>query len=689
MGTRTPRQAVGATSATNKRWLLRQISIFSDLSDIQLNFIGPRSRLVEVEKEAVIYRQGDPPDAFYAVASGRVRLYVLGHLGKTETLEFLHRGDYFGTISILTNEPHSVTAMAVNDSLLLKIKRTDFEEILKEVPQVAIHLSTTLSRRLRQKDVPVKRVFESTLISLYSPLKGAGRTTYAINLAGSLWKETGKRVILVDISPTGKAVCGALGLTQCPTPIQLKGTAFDQSRVGGAIAQHPGIGIDTLNIVHDPKVTSDVTHVTPLLSYLANLYHFVLTDLPHEMDRTVFKALAQADWIHLVCDNSRIHLEGMRQLIQELEKTLQQATDRIRLIVNEVEAGVSVEERMTILEHKVYATLPLVEQTPAAGHPTVLAHPEWDYARAIRRISREIGEVLVGLVLGSGAALGLAHIGVLKVLEEENIPIDIISGSSIGALLGALWAKGFSSREMEQIAGTFRPKRSLLKLIDPSFPKFGIFKGGQVTRLLNQYLGGLTFRDLKLPLKVTACDYTRRELVVLDEGSVVQAVRASVSIPAIFEPIKVGGRYLIDGGVLDPVPVDVLTQMGVHKIIAVNALPSPEDIHRRQEELHQEREQLYREAVAMGAFSLWKYRLRRSWWNWLDSNIFDVIMHTMQGMEYVLAEAGCAQADVVLHPTVPRVNWFEFYSVDQLIHRGEEEAQEHLPAIKKLVFETT
>ena len=81
------------------------------------------------------------------------------------------------------------------------------------------------------------------------------------------------------------------------------------------------------------------------------------------------------------------------------------------------------------------------------------------------------------------------------------------------------------------------------------------------------------------------------------------------------------------------------------------------------------------------------FRIRQEFWNWMDTNIFDVIMHTMQGMEYVLAEAQCAQADVALHPTIPRVNWWEFYNVDQLIRRGEEEAEAHLPEIKKLVFE--
>lgn len=676
-------------AAANKRWLLRQISLFANLTDIQLDFISVRSRLVEYEKGELIYRQGDPPDAFYGLVSGRVRVFVdPPHGGRQETLEVLHRGDYFGTISLLTNESHSVTTQAVNDSILFKVKRPDFEIILKEIPEIAIHLSTTLSRRLRQRDIPQKRVFESTLIALYSPIAETGRTMYGINLAVSLKKETGKRVIVLDISPTGEEVCRALGVTRCPVPLRLKGVSFDQSHVGNAIVEHPACGFHTLNVAHDPKVVSDVTQITPLLSYLTNLYHFVIIDLPHEMDRTVFKALAQADLIHLFCDNRREHLEVLGQLIQELEKTVQQAGERIRVLISELSEGLSPDERITLLGgHRIYAALPSVSTPPAPGHPVVLAHPDWEYSKAIRRIAREIGEVLVGLVLGSGAALGLAHIGILKVLEREKIPIDIMAGSSIGALLGSFWAKGMTAAELERIAYGFRSKRSLLTLIDPTIPKFGIFMGGQVTKFLEQHLDGITFRDLKMPLKVTACDYARRELVILDEGSVVEAIRASVSIPAIFEPVRIRGRYLIDGGVLDPVPVDVLSRMGVHKIIAVNTLPSPEDIHRRHQELAEERDRLYRLARAQGFFQLLAFKFRRAWWAWLDSNIFDVIMHTMQGMEFELAQVQCAQADVVLHPTVPRVNWFEFYSVDQLIRRGEEEAEEHLAAIKKLVSE--
>ncbi len=683
-----PRQPAEHSARSNKRLLLQQISLFADLTDEQLDFVADRSRLDEFDKGQTIYTRGDKPDSFYGLVSGRVRIYGgAPDQAQREILEVLHRGDYFGMISILTNEPHSVTAEVVNDSILFRIQRPDFEAILKEIPAVAVHLSTTLSRRLRQKDLGEKKIFESTLISIYSPLKGTGRTMYGINLASSLHRETGKKVILLDMSPAGDAVCQAMERPKCPTPLKLKGVRFNQDQVALAIAHHPEVGFDTLNIAHDPNVASDVTQITPLLSYLANSYHFVISDLPHEMDRTVFKALAQADLIHLVSTGARAQLHTTADVLEDLKKTVQMVDERVKVVVNESTANTDQAERTLILNRKVYATLPRVDATPAPGHPIVSAHPNWEYAQSVRRIAREIGEVLVGLVLGSGAALGLAHIGILRILEREKIPIDIIAGSSMGALIGTLWASGLSSNQIEEIASNFKTKASLLQLIDLTIPKFGIFTGRRITKFLANEFEDMTFRDLKLPMKVVACDYVRREVVVLDEGPVVPAIRASVSIPGIFEPVKINHRWLIDGGVLDPVPVDTLAQMGVHKIIAVNTLPSPTDIRRKQVEGAAEWGEIRRQAQRKGLLHALLFQMRLAFRNWRDPNILDVIMHSMQAMEYELAEAACAQADVALHPTIPRINWWEFYNVDELIEEGTRRAEAHLDEIKRLVSE--
>lgn len=673
--------------AVNKRLILKQLPLFASLSEEELTLVAQRSRLVDVGKDEVIYTEGDPPDALYVMVTGRARIFTTGPSGREETLEVVHRGDYFGVISLLTQQPHSVTVRAVNDSILIKIRQADFDELLKQIPRLAIHVSQTLSQRLRQKrPEQTRRVFAATIISIYSAAKAVGRTQYAINLAASLRQETGKRVIVVDMSPTGAVVSALLNVPAEPPAIELKGAVFEPARVHSAIVTHP-IGVSTLNAAHDSKLKSNVTQIAPLLTFLAHEFHYVVVDLPLEMDRTVFKGLVQADFIHLVTDAGAEHLAATRELLEELKRTLPAAQERVKVVVHEVSDGLSPEEQAALLGHRIYATLPM---TPMAqveeGVPIVLKDPQAPYARAVRRLAREIGGVLVGLALGSGAAMGMAHIGVLKVLEREGIDIDVVAGSSIGALIGAFWASGMSTSELEQIATTFKIKWQTLSLfMDTAIPpKFGFIAGKRVVHLLRRYLNDKTFRDLRLPLKIVACDYANRERVVFEEGLLVDAIRASISIPAIFVPHLVGGRRIIDGGILDPVPVDVLVNAGVHKIIAVNTLPSPADIQRRHEEVAA-KEAARAATAAKGRWSRFWYRLRRGLIEAVEPKVFDVVMHSMQAMEYVLAEQGCAQADVALHPTIPRVNWYEFYVVSDLIRRGEEEAERYLPQIKHLV----
>ena len=136
----------------NKELILKEVPLFTQLSASQRRLIEEKCALIEYSKNRIIYQEGQPADAFYCVILGRVVIYTHDPQGKETILEYLHRGKYFGIISLLTLDPHSVTARAINDSLLLVIKKDDFDFILKKIPRLAIDLSQTLSRRLKNRE---------------------------------------------------------------------------------------------------------------------------------------------------------------------------------------------------------------------------------------------------------------------------------------------------------------------------------------------------------------------------------------------------------------------------------------------------------------------------------------------------------------------------------------------------------
>lgn len=680
-----------ALKAIDKATLIRQIPLFSELSRAAQKLIEDNSYIVEYKRDQIVYREGEPPDAFYCLITGRAQVFVRAPSGDEQTLIYLHRGDYVGIISLLTSDPHSVTVRIINDSLILKIDKPNFDYLLKEIPQLAISLSQSLSRRLKRKDLGPKAIFESMIISIYGVALGVGRTMYATNLAISLACETRKKVILLDMSRTGDEIAQMLRIDKRPPSIDLRTLTFDYEMIKPLIIKDEACGIYLLNIAHIPQEPSDVTQIIPLLSYLTSEFHYVIVDLPLEMDKTVYSALIQSDLIHLVTNCEEHNLRATGRLIDELAKTIKSPERNIKVIINEFSPEKTFEDRIKILRHKAYATLPdlsLLTGVMAAGLPPIKAIPDCTYSKAIRRIAREVGQVLVGLALSSGAALGLAQIGVIKVLEREKIPIDFIAGSSVGALIGTFWASGIEANELEKIALQFKKKLALLNLADFSiFPLLGFLRGGNLTRFLREHLGHKTFRDTHTPIKVTTCKLRARELVVLDEGSLVEAVRASCSIPALFEPYRKKEDYLIDGGILDPVPVDVLLKLGARKIIAVNCLPSPEEVQRTFKELEEKRHKEEGGLARRLIFFRIAFRIRRWMRRTFLPNVFDVIMNSTQSMEYVLAEASSRGADCVLHPTIPTVNWFELYRVERLIKRGEEEAERMLPQIKALIAE--
>lgn len=185
----------------------------------------------------------------------------------------------------------------------------------------------------------------------------------------------------------------------------------------------------------------------------------------------------------------------------------------------------------------------------------------------------------VGVALGGGAAKGIAHIGVLRAFEENEVPIQFISGTSIGALLGAYYAFGKSSKDLEKLI----PELNYRNVIQLKIPRKGFISTDKIKEMILRDLGDVKIEDSKIPLAITATDIGTGEQVIFKRGSLAKAVCASVSVPGIFIPTEHLGRVLVDGGITENVPISPLEAMGAGIIVGVdlngvNRYPSPDDI---------------------------------------------------------------------------------------------------------------
>lgn len=245
----------------------------------------------------------------------------------------------------------------------------------------------------------------------------------------------------------------------------------------------------------------------------------------------------------------------------------------------------------------------------------------------------------IGLALGSGGARGFAHIGVLKVLEEANITIDCIAGSSMGALVGAFYGCGYTPVQMEKMAMHFQRKYFL----DFTVPKMGLIHGEKVKQLIRILTKGMKIEQLSPVLSIIATDLLKGEKVVFTTGDIATAVRASISIPGIFVPENVDGRLLVDGAVIDRVPVSEAKKMNADIVIAVDVS--------------------YFEVEPQ------------------VTSIFDVIMQSMDIMEREMIRFREIESDIMIKPMITQFSSTAFKNVSLIIKQGEEEAKKKLPEI--------
>jgi len=252
------------------------------------------------------------------------------------------------------------------------------------------------------------------------------------------------------------------------------------------------------------------------------------------------------------------------------------------------------------------------------------------------------GSAGIGLALGGGFARGIAHIGVIKVLEQENIPIQFVAGTSVGALVGAAYCSGLSVAELEQVARQVRFKH----FASWTLSRYGFASNQRMIGFLNRVLKVKTFEELRIPLAITATDFSTGEGVIFRSGPLIDPVRASCAYPGMFLPVKIDGRMLIDGMLSHAVPTVPLRQMGAQRVLAVH--------------------------------------LKGSWMNGDGPrHLFDVIGQCFAIAQKLSSDTWLRAADLTIDPDVNGFKYDDFERTADLIRAGEVAAREALPEIRK------
>jgi NTE family protein len=544
-----------------KYYLVEGIPLFQGLMPHELEKIVEIIQILELKKGDLIFEEGKGNPYFYAISNGMVEVFQTRQDGKREIQEILRRGDYFGIISLLTNQPHLSSAQCLDDTRLLRIPAKDFRRLIQEIPSLNASFSKILSLTLR-KQIPNKRDdIRNTVIGFWGRI--SAEDNFLRNLLIETWTQSKK------------------------DPILLRFTRKQQS--SNSDYKYEKI-----------YNTTSKTQIREILeSYIATV-EFVFLDLTDCLP-----------------DVRRILLEFTDELYLEEELLQSEALEK--------------------LKHDFPSLQIQIREKAKHNDPKALA--------------RKISGRRVGIALGGGAALGLAQVGIMKVCQEEGHKFDMISGTSIGAVIGAYWAAGYSWETVMDVVSEFDSLGKVFRFMDFSF-RNGLFSGKNIRSLLDKHLGKKKFSDLEIPLRLIACDITTRTEVEISEGSVIDAVMASVAIPGVFSPVyKEDGTILVDGGIVNPLPVSSLKKQGINRIVAVNSMPSSNTSVKANEK---------------------------------NPTILDIVVNSLYSLQYRIGKFSAQDADVYINPILEHSAWFEFYRGREFMEFGEIQARASLDEIREL-----
>jgi len=637
---------------------LSKIPLFSSIPADQIHEIAGLFKKETVRKGDVICQQGDPGDSMYVIRSGMVSLFKKIQ-GRRVYLSELKRGDFFGEISLLSDEPRNATVRVSLDAALFCLTRENFETLIKTNKSIGLYLSRYYAKRMTLEDRgggQKKKAPVFYAVSATGPDLGVSHFLYSVSFHIS--DESRKRVLVIEPHLGGDRIMEKYGLSriECPDPGLFALLPEKSYRPGEIHWFSHGSGFGVLQL--KTGFSDRLPEILPvMMEGIQENYDVVFVNLTHYLNEMEQLFVRLCDRTLLLIHNTGEKMEGVQHRIAELEKICGASAflGRIRVGVSHLygEKGI---DRQNLKEQLGLSEIPniWVDRSDHAFNDridTCKCFP----VKGPRAVAREIAGIRLGLALGAGAARGWAHIGVLKVLEDAGIHIDMISGASMGALVGGIYAASASVEVMKRSTiDLFSTKADVRKKIfDYTFPRQGLLKGKKAAALVRHAVNDADFMDLQIPAYIVGVDILNGEEVIFETGDVTDAVRSSIAIPAIFYPFRHQGRWMVDGGLLNPVPVDVLLRKGADMVIAVSI--EPRTGGPRKEEKAPGIKKIVSQTIS--------------------------IVHGRATGDFV------KNADLVLYPDVEEYAWDDFHKGLSMMRCGMEECRGRLGNIQKMIEE--
>ena len=581
--------------------LLADSPVFRDLPSERLDEIVPLFRIQDYPAGSIILHQGDPSAAVYFLLSGRLAVRV--RRGQTrETVAWIQPPELFGELSVITGRPCVADVEVKVDAEVAVLTRASFPSDPAVQSVILRGLARIIAERLQVSVTGGGQAPAAPVILLQPEPGWEASRSFPIQLALAIGFETNAPTLLVDIGPNVRE---------------------EVRETSGPVAT-AGIAAEIEDVSLRGRVAAAMTH------WASRFPNIILNPVGDAA------AFARAAGEFTNCHGYLLGPNGVPPPEQEGRQFVLQS---------------AVAPTLPVLDgnHQLLWDADISENNYLSGSPVT---PR--FHRTVNSIARYIAGTQVGLALGGGAAWGWAHIGVLDALEGAAFPVDIITGCSMGSVIGGLRASGNTVAELTAIADYWRTRK--LRFIEWRVWRFCLLNERVVRRVFEGYFGQRKLNQLEIPFWANAVDLQTGKEFTLNNQPMVDALRGSIGLPGLLPPLEyppgVGEHLLVDAGIMDPVPVRVARKMGARFTIAVNAMVPP---------------------------NAQKPRTR------YPLNMIDILTRCMFIMGHEIGQAAAENAaDVVFTPELRQVSMLDFGRSPEIIESGRIAAMKHLPAIQAL-----